>query len=95
MKKRKTRKQGGKKVFPQVTGRAQMTREGFIFVKVEGEEEDIFVKASKTRHALDGDLVKVAVTREKGRTGRREGEVIEILERGRKYFVGYMHYRRG
>jgi ribonuclease R len=93
MKKRKTRKQGGKKVFPQVTGRAQMTREGFIFVKVEGEEEDIFVKASKTRHALDGDLVKVAVTREKGRTGRREGEVIEILERGRKYFVGYMHYR--
>ena len=90
--KRKNRKQGGKRVFPQVTGRAQMTREGFIFVKVEGEEDDIYVKASKTRHALDGDIVKVAVTREKGRTGRREGEVIEILERGRKYFVGYMHF---
>ena len=90
--KKKDKRRGGKKVFPQVTGRAQMTREGFIFVKAEGEEDDIYVKASKTRHALDGDIVKVAVTREKGRTGRREGEVIEILERGRKYFVGYMHF---
>ena len=40
-----------------------MTREGFIFVIVDGQDDDIFVKASKTRNALDGDTVKVTVTK--------------------------------
>ena len=51
-------RQHRKKVYPQVEGRVQMTREGYIFVIVEGEDEDVFVKASKTRHALDGDIVR-------------------------------------
>ena len=87
----------GKKVFPQVTGRVQMTREGFIFVIPEAEEgterEDVFVKASKTRHALNGDTVRVSVTRkgdkEKGK--RCEGEVVEIIQRSNKPFVGIYH----
>ena len=71
-----------------------MTREGFIFVIVEGEDNDVYVKASKTRHALDGDIVKVAVTKEKSPKDpkqHREGEVVEILERSRKPFVGILH----
>ena len=82
---------GGKKVFPQVTGKVQMTREGFAFVITEGEEDDVFVKASKTRGALNGDIVRVAVTREKTERTRREGEVIEIVERSRKPFIGVLH----
>lgn len=83
----------GRRVFPQCTGTVQMTREGFIFVIVDGEEDDVFVKASKTRHALNGDKVRVAVTREKGKDSdkRREGEVLEILERSTKPFVGVLH----
>ncbi len=83
----------GRRVFPQCTGTVQMTREGFIFVMVDGEEDDVFVKASKTRHALNGDRVRVAVTREKGKDSdkRREGEVVEILERSTKPFVGILH----
>lgn len=83
----------GRRVFPQCTGTVQMTREGFIFVIVDGEEDDVFVKASKTRHALNGDKVRVAVTREKGTDSdkRREGEVLEILERSSKPFVGILH----
>ena len=34
-----------KKVFPQMTGKVQMTREGYIFVIAEGDEDDVFVKA--------------------------------------------------
>ena len=68
-----------------------MTRDGFIFVIVEGQDEDIFVKASKTRNALDGDTVRVAVTREEGRNRRREGEVVEIVERSGRPFVGILH----
>ncbi len=80
------------KELPQFVGKVQMTREGFIFVIVEGQEDDIFVKASKTRHALQGDLVRVAVTRQKGGDNRRrEGEVVEILERSTRPFVGFYH----
>ena len=79
-----------KKVFPQMTGKVQMTREGYIFVIAEGEEDDVFVKASKTRGALHGDIVRVSVTREKT-DKRREGEVVEILERSSRPFIGILH----
>ena len=80
-----------KKVFPQVVGKVQMTREGYAFVIVEGEEDDVFVKASKTRGALNGDQVRVTVTREKTDSQRREGEIIEIIERSPRPFIGILH----
>lgn len=80
-----------KRVFPEFTGRVQMTREGFAFIIVEGDEDDIYVKASKTRGALNGDTVRVAVTREKTERSRREGEVVQIVERSPKPFIGILH----
>ena len=80
-----------KKVVPVVEGRVQMTREGYAFVIVEGEEDDVFVKASKTRGALNGDIVQVAVTREKTDRQRREGEVVAIVQRSPKPFIGVLH----
>ena len=80
-----------KKVVPVVEGRVQMTREGYLFVIVEGEEDDVFVKASKTRGALNGDIVQVAVTREKTERQRREGEVVAIVQRSPKPFIGVLH----
>ncbi|MBQ8421246.1 MAG: ribonuclease R [Bacteroidales bacterium] len=80
-----------KRVFPEFTGRVQMTREGFAFIIVEGDEDDIYVKASKTRGALNGDTVRVAVTREKTERTRREGEVVQIVERSPKPFIGILH----
>ena len=74
-----------------VEGKVQMTREGYIFVIVGGEEDDVFVKASKTRGALNGDKVSVAVTREKTDRQRREGEVIAVLERSARPFIGILH----
>ena len=53
------------RVIPEFEGTALMSREGFVFVRIEGQEEDVFVKASKTRGALHGDKVRVAVTQEK------------------------------
>ena len=89
---KKSRSSHNKKVYPQFEGRVQMTREGFIFVIIEGQEDDVFVKASKTRNALDGDRVLVAVTREKSETKRREGQVVRILKRSGRPFVGIMHF---
>ena len=101
MSKRKSKSRGGekrggkkkaRKFVPEYIGTARMSREGFIFVAVEGQEEDIYVKASKTRGALNGDIVKVAVTQEKdGRAKKRSGEIIAIVERSTKPFVGILH----
>ena len=97
---RKKKRHPGKKIFPTFIGTVQMTREGFAFVRVEGEDEDIFVPASKTRGALNGDLVRVSVTKEKApatkkskstKEGRREGCVVDILERSEKPFIGIFH----
>ena len=70
-----------------------MTREGSIFVLTPADEDDVYVKASMSRHALNGDLVRVNVIREadKLRGKRREGQVVEILERNKSPFVGIYH----
>ncbi len=78
-----------KKVFPQAVGKVQMPREGYAFVIIEGEEDDVFVKASKTRGALHGDRVRVTITREKT-DKRREGEIVEIIERSPRPFIGVL-----
>ena len=81
-----------KRVIPEFEGKVLMSREGFAFVRIEGQEEDVFVKATKTRGALHGDIVRVAVTQEKdGLARRRSGEIIAILERSGKPFVGILH----
>ena len=80
---------------PVYEGKVQMTREGYIFVSVEGQDDDIYVKAAKTRNALDGDIVKVAVTKDlpsRSDTPRKcEGEVVEIVRRSGRSFVGVFH----
>ncbi len=93
-----------RKVYPQVVGTVQMTRDGYVFVIPENGEEDVFVRASKTRGALNGDTVRVAVTktphepspskRKNARilhNSRREGEIIEIVKRSEIPFIGIFH----
>ena len=81
-----------KRIVPEFEGIVQMSREGFAFIHIEGQEEDVYVKATKTRGALHGDRVRVAVTQERtGAAKRRSGEVIAILERSGKPFVGILH----
>lgn len=80
------------KSYPQFEGRVQMTRDGNLFVIVEGQEEDIFVKASKSNRALNGDTVLVALTKTNSRPHRFEGEVRKILSRSDKPFVGILHF---
>jgi len=71
-----------------VTGRVDMTADGSAFIVSEDEfENDIFIGPRKLRNALHKDLVKVYVyAKSKGR--KKEGEVVEIIERARMEFTG-------
>ncbi|NTU94970.1 MAG: ribonuclease R [Bacteroidales bacterium] len=72
------------------TGKVSMTREGYAFIIREGIEDDVFVPASKLRGALHGDIVKVSIVAKKSLTKRYEGEVIEIVERTKRPFIGIL-----
>lgn len=53
--------------------------------KVDG---DILIKEADLKQALDGDRVRVMTYPLKGKTGRVEGKVLEVVERNRDEFVG-------
>lgn len=78
-----------------VTGKIDMTSDGSAFVVLEDEfEDDIYIAPRKLRHALHGDLVKVHAY-EKKRGRRKEGEVVEIIERARIEFTGIVNVSPG
>ncbi len=66
------------------------TRHGSGYVKVEGRDQDIRIPAKYTHTALEKDRVRVTLL-PKHRRDRMEGKVTDILERGKKYFVGTLH----
>ncbi len=67
-----------------------MSREGFGFIIVPDREDDIYIPQKYMLHALNGDLVRAAVTRKKDAKHRAEGEIVAILERSKKPFIGIM-----
>jgi len=71
-----------------ITGTVDMTADGSAYIVPDDElENDIFVAPRKLRQALHGDYVKVHVyERKKGK--KREGEVVEILQRAKTDFTG-------
>lgn len=79
-----------RKQLPTRTGRVDMTASGMAYIipddAAEGEK-DMIVEPRNTHHAMHGDRVRVAVVGRR-RDGRIEGEVDEILEAGKRTFVG-------
>ena len=71
-----------------VTGKVDMTADGSAYIVSEDEfEEDIFIAPRKLRNALHGDIVKAYVyAKSKGR--KKDGEVVEILQRAKMEFTG-------
>ncbi len=87
---RHQRRSTTRKIIEMVEGTVQMTREGFGFVIVPDREDDIYIPQNRMLHSLNGDYVRVAVTRKKDAKHRMEGEIVAILERSRKPFIGIL-----
>lgn len=69
-----------------ITGVVDMTSAGNAYIISEDSEEDVYVEAKRTFNAMHGDLVRVRIQHKQGR--RAEGEIVEIIKRGRTEFVG-------
>ena len=68
-------------------GKVDMTRTGAAYILVDDLEEDVHVSQKYMNYALHGDKVKIQSWTPSGRR-KPEGEVIEVLERGRDHFIG-------
>ena len=76
-----------------VSGRLDLHRDGFGFVRPEGNGEDIFIPPNEISGAMQGDLVLVDEA-PPGRDGRRSGRVVRVLTRRNPTVVGIFHYAR-
>ena len=78
-------------------GIVSLSRDGFGFVKVEGRTEDIFVPMRKLHFALNGDFVKIEVSKRRIQAGAKgrslEGEVVKIIRRSEKPHIGILVVR--
>ena len=92
-----SRNHGKKSPKVELVGQMLMSKEGYGFVRVEGREDDIYIPARKIRGALNGDTVAIlaasgvyASKKREGRGGSAEGEVLRVLERSKKPYVGIL-----
>lgn len=70
-----------------IKGRVQGNREGYGFLIPDEGGEDLYLSAREMRQLFDGDK---ALVREVGvdRRGRKEGSVVEVIERNTSQIVG-------
>lgn len=72
-----------------LTGKLDFVNPRYAYVSVPGIDEDIIVFDENTNSALDGDIVQITITHPKNNKRRHtEGEVINIVERANKQYVG-------
>ncbi len=70
-----------------IIGKVDMKQTGKAYVIPENKTEDIYIAPNNTNKALHGDIVKVLLfPKRKGR--KTEGEIVEIISRSKKQFVG-------
>lgn len=89
-KKSKQKKTAKPIVVATLKGKIDITRSGMGYVIVDNNAIDIMVRPSDMGNALHGDTVRVKITRENGRTGKKEGKVVEVVERRQTEFIGHI-----
>ncbi len=72
-------------------GEIQITAKGSGFLLTGKKETDVFIANHNLNQAMNGDFVKVALT--KLGKGRREGMVLNVINRERTQFVGTISMR--
>ncbi len=77
---------------PLVVGKVLAHPDGFGFLETGDGFGDVYLSADTMRNALHGDTVSARITGTDHR-GRREGEIVEALQRSLTHTVGTLHFR--
>lgn len=63
-------------------------KEAFGFVKIEEQEEEIYISRGNTHEAIDGDEVLVKIIKEPKEAEHQEGKIIKVLKHEKTKMVG-------
>ena len=77
-----------------IAGRISAHPDGFGFVIADDGDKDIYLNGKQMRQVFHGDRVVVCVTGNDHR-GRREGRIVDVVERANKSLVGKLIIERG
>ena len=78
-----------KKIGPFISGRVDMKQTGKAYIITKELLEDVYIASNNTGYALHDDLVKVRLF-PKRKDRKTEGEIIEVIERPNKTWVGIL-----
>jgi len=71
-------------------GKLEVTRSGMGYVVIDNGTGDVLVRPGDFINALNGDVVRVKVVKENGRTGKKEGKITEVVTRRQTEFIGHV-----
>ena len=63
-------------------------QKGYGFVKIEGQEEEIYIAKENSLNALNGDRILIEIIEESNKVKKAEGKVIKILKHEKDTVVG-------
>ncbi len=72
----------------ELTGIFRGNEKGFGFVKIENQENEIYISRGNTNQAIDGDEVLVKIIQESGIREHQEGKIIKVLKHEKDKIVG-------
>ena len=75
-------------------GTFRKNQNGFGFVKLEGQEEEIYISKENSYNALNGDTVAIKIISEKEADKKAEGKIVKIVRHEKDTVVGTFQKNR-
>ena len=72
----------------EIIGTYRKNQKGFGFVKIEDQEEEIYISRENSKNALNGDTVSIKIIAEKEGDKKQEGKIVKIVRHEKDTVVG-------
>ncbi len=69
-------------------GEYRKNQKGFGFVKIENEEDEIYISRENSLRAINGDIVLIEIIEEKNKLKKAEGKIKKIVKHQKETLVG-------
>ncbi len=76
-----------------IEGVIEITSTGNAYLLTSDDQEDVFIARKNTNRSLNGDTVLVYQIK-KSKGGKREGEVVEVIQRATKNYIGILEKKK-
>ncbi len=72
----------------EIIGTYRKNQKGFGFVKIEDQEDEIYISRENSKNALNGDTVAIKIIAEKEGDKKQEGKIVKIVRHEKNTVVG-------